>query len=105
MGLGKMLDYSQDNEGLHILSPAFELEDGSVYTLKFTPFPKKGKLADSTLTVAAVQNQQEQSLNRMNRYCNRIVARQFKTQKGQPAKSTGASRALVGRSFTLELPY
>lgn len=102
MGLGKMLDYCEDNEGLHILSPAFELEDGSIYTLKFTPFPKKGKLSESTLTVAAVQNQQEQNLKRMQRFSSRIVARQFRTQKGQPAKSTGASRALVGRNFTLD---
>jgi len=45
MGLGKMLDYSKNNEGYYVLSPTFELEDGSVYTLKFTPFPKKGMLS------------------------------------------------------------
>jgi len=55
--------------------------------------------------VAAVQNQQEQNLKRMDRYAYRIVARQFKTQKGQPAKATGFTRALVGRNFTNDQPY
>lgn len=47
LGLGDVLDYSPEKEGMYVQSPAFVLDDGSVYTFKFTPFPVKGKLAES----------------------------------------------------------
>jgi hypothetical protein len=85
-GLGKMLDYSAKNEGQFVLSPAFELEDGSIYALKFTPFPKRGKLGESSLTIAAIPNPKEQKAGRMDRVVGRIVLKTFKILKSAAAK-------------------
>lgn len=104
MGLGDLLD--RQPEGAYVLSPAFELNDGSVYTLKFTLFSKRGSEQRlSTLAVAAVPNQQEQTAESMNRHCARITVRTFRAQKGQPAKIAAQnSKAVVGRNFSLENP-
>lgn len=59
IGFGKYLDYAPDREGFFVISPTFTLSDGTIYALKFTPFPKKGKLAESTLSVIAIPNLKE----------------------------------------------
>jgi len=84
--LGKVLDTPAQTEGQFVLSPAFELADGSIYTLKVTLFAKGKRPSESKLVIAAVPNQQEQEVEQVDRYCARISARTFKTQKGQPAK-------------------
>jgi hypothetical protein len=81
LGLGEQLTYDKNSEGRFILSPSFTLSDGSVFVLKFTPFPKRGHEGDSHLTILAVPNGDEQKANQMNRKVSRILGRILKVQK------------------------